>query len=54
MGKDEEEKKSAVPERRSARNIGKDLNYDIDAILDAADQISNGTVGGSGISVMLA
>lgn len=42
------------PTRRSARNIGKELNYDIDAILDEAEKINNGPVGGSGISVMLA
>jgi hypothetical protein len=54
--KDEEVKKEAavVGTRRSARNEGKDLNYNIDAILDAAEEINGGPVGGSGISVMLA
>lgn len=30
------------------------MDYNIDKILDAADEINNGTVGGGGISLMLA
>lgn len=48
--KDEEEKKGdPIDVRRSARNVGKEANYNIDEILDAADQINNGSVGGGGI-----
>jgi DNA ligase-1 len=44
-----------VEVRRSLRNVGKDtLNYNIDEILDAADQINNGSVGGACIQMMLA
>lgn len=51
--KNQEEEKKEEPTRRSARNAGKEFNYDIDAILDEAEKI-NGSVGGSAISVMLA
>lgn len=50
----EEEKVSAEGVRRSSRNVGKEANYNIDDILDAADQINNGSVGGGSINVMLA
>ena len=51
---DEEEKKGVEPTRKSERNMGRELNYNIDAILAAADDIENGNIGGGSISVMLA
>lgn len=33
-----EEKKAEEPTRRSARNAGKEANYNIDELLDAADE----------------
>ena len=54
----EEEKKGEdlQPTRRSGRNLGKEANYNIDELLDAADQeaFGNGGKGGGCISVMLA
>lgn len=43
-----------APSRRSARNVGKDTNYNIDEILDAADALKNVSCGGGGINLMLA
>ena len=33
--RDEEEKKEEMPTRRSSRNVGKEMCYDIDKIIDA-------------------
>ena len=53
-GKKDIEEEKAEPSRRSARNVGKEANYNLDALLEAADEANEKVGGGGGVHVMLA